>query len=93
MKFSGGIANASSTFSSTYGAEEAFKPEDIGVGNPWMPSRSEVLPQSVWYDFENRRFRPTKISFLSRQDYPTHLDLTPTSFQFVGTNDGTLTEP
>jgi len=73
-----GTPGASSEWSTTHTADNAFKPQ---VGKPWA---SKSLPATVWYKF-NYYFKLAKISFSSRND--GSWDQTPKTFEAVGSYD------
>ncbi len=94
VRFTNGTAGASSHNHDGVRTENGFVIKDRN--KLWASGPQERLPVFIWYDFKNRQIIPTRISFHPRRDTTVSqtwnsMDfakrLTPTKFQFVGSND------
>jgi len=87
VKFTGGVAGATNEYSNDWRAELAFIPQ-TPVEKGWHtgPKSGPALnlPVMIWYDFKSDGVRPSEVSFQPAQKEVTK---SPTSYQFVGSND------
>ena len=88
-----GVPGASAELSNKYRASQAFlkNADEFWHNKKWNILRGEI----VWYDFRDRQFRPSKITFKPRTmksfGYTATMkwarEQTPEEFLFVGSND------
>ena len=82
-----GRAGASSYYDEVWNPDNAFRGDYLyGWHAGPRGSAPRPFPVLIWYEFRET-FLPAEVSFRPRQDCATCVDLTPTKFQFIGTND------
>jgi len=89
VKFNGGVAGASTFYTSDWLPDEAFRfnqPEGQGWHSGPHEGPSQTLPVMIWYDFKSSGVQPAEVSFQPAQSGNT-LQKAPSSYQFVGSND------
>jgi len=80
-----GTAGASSTYSSNYVAENAFKGSPADEGDRWASQAS--VPNKIWYNFTS----PVKVGAISFEPpyYSSYWDEVPKNFKLIASNDCT----
>jgi len=83
IEFTGGVAGATSH--SGGHLEKAFARQQA-INNGWHVGTTRNLPVMIWYDFKAPGIRAAEVSFQPAWK-GQYLQGTPTSYQFVGSND------
>lgn len=95
VKFSGGVAGATSHYNNDWLPSEAFLPnQPVSQGWHSGPPQSPppgLFPQLIWYDFKTEGVRPSEVAFQPCQE-KQYAQRAPTSYQFVGSNDEVCNE-
>lgn len=86
VKFAGGVPGASSQYSDSWVPEKAFEIQSAGTSGWQTHGSARSLPVMIWYDFKSEGIRPSEVSFQPAGG-GSYLQGTPTSYQFVGSND------
>jgi len=87
VDFDGGVAGATHTWDNNWLPANAFR-KNRPVDKAWHSGKSgSNFPIMIWYDFKSRSIDVAEMSFQPGQSKAEYLGKTPTSYQFVGSND------
>jgi len=87
VKFTGGVAGATSFYNNNWRPENAFVHNDPGKGwHVGPPGKPPGPPAMVWYDFKSAGIRAAEVS-LQPAETGKAMQGAPSSYQFIGSND------